>query len=231
MRSEQVRTLQARLDETSGINMALMRAQAQILREQQRVAADQAARANAWRDRSQVETATMPMFRIETSIHAEDSAMAEDEEDIYADMPPLEGFSEPSSSSTLEEATTRLHRLLEQSDFNPARDHASAVEQPPVTRIRAQDEALERLRADAGFRARVQQYMHPETASRILRVLDRTGNDRPSSQAEERPAQPEQIPGSPLSDTRARFELERGYVDRNGDFTQKRPLHRYTVGR
>ena len=173
--------------------------------------------------------------RMETSATAP-TVNDEEEEDIYADMPPLEGFSEPSTSPRLElqERTSRLRTALEQS----ATDLLSLnwVSEPErVNRTRAQDEALERLRGDASFRARVQQYMQPETANRILRVLDRSADHIAHTQAQaQMQAQPpasEQVPGSPHSDARARWELSRGLVDGNGDFVTKRPVLRFWVGR
>lgn len=243
----QVRTLQARLDETSSINAALIRSQRQILDGRIDRAMRERAAIMARSQRSAVARNTsdttiigdyslshtyMPLDSTSRLLQPDDmpnDQIDQAEEDIYADMPPLEGFPDPEPLPTLP------------ANVSAAIDWASASRAPlpppdQPFRHRRRNSALESLRTDAAFRARLQQIMPPENAARVLRVLDRSfGPDQVEEPAIEVPSSQtvEQIPGSPRSDARARWELAKGLVDGNGDFVEpkKRHLGTYHVGR
>jgi hypothetical protein len=211
-----------------------------------------------------------------------------DDEDIYSDMPHLEGLDEqpvpPSPELSVQRAGAAYFRPLEEGEAARAREDirqeqqssggsalasqsqsanaaapgstaAAALDHADALAIRAQNRqrifdavqsagpgnpslALERLRADPTFRTRIRQYMHPDTARRILEVLDRpdrrgaapvasggTGRatatvpgaaPNTTSSATAEPPNTLSVPGAPGSEERYQWELKMAIVDRNG---------------
>lgn len=227
---EQVRLLQARLDETTSINTALIRHQQRYMDNiGQRLT--NVERSATFRHAGNIQSSSPSMAGASRAAAGLSSwrfggpaaeENDEEEEGIYADMPPLEESDESwrSSRATLPPAV-------------PVADDLQSVRRRDAHRLRSRDEALESLRSDTAFRARVRQYMHPDTASRILNVLDRSSEDRqPTQPAAPQPQQGDQMPGTPRSDARVRWELAKGFVDRNGDFVQRRSAQlQHHIGR